>query len=1602
MLKSLFAKILYAILIVIMVVSIMPVQSVRAATLTVTTNAGGVIAIDGQCSLREAIINANNDAVVNPDCAAGTGADTIQFSAAVTTITVTTLALPNITDADGLVIDGGGNVTVDGGGAFRIFNVTGGAFTVQNITLANGQVAGNGGGIQYAGGVGLTVSSSTFNTNRTTAAVNLGGAIYHTTGTLSITNSTFDGNYTGSNGGAIYIANGTGTMTITNSAFTNQNNATLNDGAALYLALGTLEINGGNFTGNTTVGGNGGAIFQNGGSLTIGNTSSVSFINNSSSGNGGGISSHNGGTLIVTGTFTGNSGSFGGALFYLTSAGTFTVSNSTFTNNTAVVGNAGAIRSGGNLTLTNSTFTNNSAIGNGGAIWHTTNSLTISGSTFDGNYSSGLGDGGAIYLVSASGTATVDNTNFNNQNNVLIDDGAGIYIDGAIGGAVVEVNGGGFSGNSATGNGGGIAVSAAGTLTIGNTSGVNFTNNTAGGGGAIYHNGNSPFSVSNSTFQNNTALGNGGAMVVASALASLNVSNSTFTGNTAQDDGGAIVNNAIPATITNSLFQNNSVTSTVGNSEGGAIQNGPTADQTTIRLSSFIGNSVTNTNNNNAHGGAISSDGANFTLANVTFSGNSANETAAAAGNAQGGAVWSDDNATIHNVTFSGNSVSDTGTGAADGGNIFQNAGTLTVANSILNGGMENGAAGNCGGVITDGGSNISFSAADCGGGFTNSDPLLGVLTGSPAYFPLNTGSPAIGTGNTTTCQQATTTNDISQNGMDRITAVTDPICDAGSYETPANTAPTVQAAITDVNVDEDAAPTFFSLYPNFQDAETADNLLTYTVTAISNTALFTSPAGALPIAIADPTNFFLDYAPNVNGVSNITIRATDPGSLFVEDTFEVIVNAINDAPSFTAANPAAVNENAGAQSVNPWVTAFNPGGGADEAGQTATYTVTNVGSCATLLSAGPAVSPAGVLTYTPAVNQNGSCTFDVSVQDSDSGIAPNVNISPTQNFTITVNAVNNAPVSSAINQYQTDATTTIAQGDSTNETSVVFKATATDTEGQQYQLEVEVRDISVVAFSDIATCTISPLTNSGVETSTGSCGPFAAGSYKWQYRLVDSGGAATAWTPFGGSDPDFIIDTGAPVVSNVTSSTADGTYIAADVININVIFNEVVIVTGTPQLTLELGAVDGIANYSGVGSGTTTLSFSYTVIVGDVTPDLDYVAATSLALNGGTIRDAALNNAVLTLPTPGAAGSLGANKAIVIDATLLQVILNGVNSNPDTGDGFIAENEIASTSLGISQLLVQFNKDVYDVPASTTNPDEVDNPANYILVRSATGVFNTLSCAGVVAPDIINPVTTVTYNNGGGSGPFVATLTLTTPLITDGYYRLFVCGTTSIVQANNTALALAGDGIANGTDFIRNFQLITPAAGGGGGGRVDDNLAVAELPDTGFAPGRITALPVQPDELAYSDLSDLWIEIPSLGVKTSIIGVPQTAEGEWDVTWLANNVGWLNGTAFPTWEGNSVVTAHVTNADGVDGPFANLKKVKYGDQIIIHLYGQKYTFEVRNSRLNRLFTTSFAFEDLEDASYLTLITCQVYLPTSDTYLFRRVVRAVLVSVQDE
>ncbi len=306
-------------------------------------------------------------------------------------------------------------------------------------------------------------------------------------------------------------------------------------------------------------------------------------------------------------------------------------------------------------------------------------------------------------------------------------------------------------------------------------------------------------------------------------------------------------------------------------------------------------------------------------------------------------------------------------------------------------------------------------------------------------------------------------------------------------------------------------------------------------------------------------------------------------------------------------------------------------------------------------------------------------------------------------------------------------------------------------------------------------------------------------------------------------------------------------------------------------------------------------------------------------------------------------------------------------------------------TSGGLSSFTVTFSEDVNN-PVGDTDTDDVTNPANYFIVnKGANGIVDTISCRlGLAGDDTQAAVSSVIYI------PNTAVVTLAAPLPI-GSYRLFVCGTTSIVD-------LGLNPLNNGADSTFEFTITaTPETGGEDGD--NDKTNARSMPRTGFAPNVTTILPPQPAELAYTQLSDLWIEIPSQNVKSNIVGVPQS-DDVWDVKWLGKDTGWLNGTAFPSWEGNSVLTAHLTDSNGLPGPFANLKDLKYGDQFIIHLRGQQYVYEIRNTRLVRPEATAFAFEHLEDHSYLTLITCQSYDPATNSYRLRRVVRAVLVEVK--
>lgn len=178
----------------------------------------------------------------------------------------------------------------------------------------------------------------------------------------------------------------------------------------------------------------------------------------------------------------------------------------------------------------------------------------------------------------------------------------------------------------------------------------------------------------------------------------------------------------------------------------------------------------------------------------------------------------------------------------------------------------------------------------------------------------------------------------------------------------------------------------------------------------------------------------------------------------------------------------------------------------------------------------------------------------------------------------------------------------------------------------------------------------------------------------------------------------------------------------------------------------------------------------------------------------------------------------------------------------------------------------------------------------------------------------------------------------------------------------------------------------------------IDLELIPLALPNTGFAPNQFTSLPAQPKELMYSAVAtgEFSLQVPALGITMPIVGVPETDNG-WNISWLGSQAGWLNGTAYPSYPGNSVITGHVYLSNGLPGPFVNLGNLKYGDQVILNLSGYRYIYEIQS--VNILRPDDISPLRHESLAWLTLITCKQYNEKTNSYNYRTVARAVLVKV---
>lgn len=492
----------------------------------------------------------------------------------------------------------------------------------------------------------------------------------------------------------------------------------------------------------------------------------------------------------------------------------------------------------------------------------------------------------------------------------------------------------------------------------------------------------------------------------------------------------------------------------------------------------------------------------------------------------------------------------------------------------------------------------------------------------------------------------------------------------------------------------------------NATSGTTATNSVAYSVAVSGSTATLTlSKVGGLSVATTASLVDALSYrnsSENPGTTSRVVTLTSlqdsggtasggvDTAILSVSAT--VAVTAVNDAPAITAPPGITVTEDeasaltgisfADVDAGSSTMTAsFGVTSGTLAAVNGAGVTVSGSGTASLSLSGSlvnlNAFIAAGSLGFTTASNATANVTLSVGISDGGNTGTGGA-LSDSRNVTLTVTAVNDAPVNTvpsaqSMNQnatlvFSTGNTNLISVGDvdagggslQVTLTATHGTLTLSGASGLSFTTGTGTADATMM-FTGTLSAINTALSGMTFTPTTGYNGPASV-----QITTNDQGNTGTGGAK---SDTDSVAITVNPInptILSVSSTTANGTYRIGDTITITVTFSEIVTVNtggGTPTLLLETGTTDRTASYAS-GSGTSTLSWTYTVQAGDVSADLDCQSTTALALNGGTIRGFTSLDAVLTLPALAGVNSLAGQKALVIDGVVPVVTSVAVPSN--------------------------------------------------------------------------------------------------------------------------------------------------------------------------------------------------------------------------------------------------------------------------------------------------------------------------------------------------
>ena len=278
------------------------------------------------------------------------------------------------------------------------------------------------------------------------------------------------------------------------------------------------------------------------------------------------------------------------------------------------------------------------------------------------------------------------------------------------------------------------------------------------------------------------------------------------------------------------------------------------------------------------------------------------------------------------------------------------------------------------------------------------------------------------------------------------------------------------------------------------------------------------------------------------------------------------------------------------------------------------------------------------------------------------------------------------------------------------------------------------------------------------------------------------------------------VVDTVNPVISSEAITTATGvqnSYLnAGDVVTVTVTFSEAVVKTGSPRLALDIGGTPVYAAYAS-GSGTTALTFTYTILAGQTDVNGISIPQDALDLNGGTITDLAGNTATITK------AAVTDNGSYKVDTTAPTQTVSAVDISADTGTSaadFITKTA-AQTVTGTLSGALDANDILY---GSVDNGATWTDITNKVSGTTITWNTATLSGSSSIAFKIGDKAgNTETANTG--TTAYVLDTTAPTPTVT------------SVVYNNTTnQFTITGTGLNDGTlDFTKMTYQFDGSDGG-------------------------------------------------------------------------------------------------------------------------------------------------------------------------------------------